>query len=178
MQEVNLNATTRICQTQEAVQYNSKKTSINKLSLRWEIPHSLKKRLNQWRKLKGISQVVLDWIEQGVALPFQRLPKPRIYDNKNIPLLESQFITQEVKRMLDCGTIVQLKGPPLICSPIHTVLKKNGKFQLVIDMHYLNSHLVVPKFKMEGLETLLKMVEADDYMFTANLQDGYWNTVS
>ena len=53
--------------------------------------------------------------------------------------------------------------------------KKNGKFWLVIDMRYLNSHLVVPKFKMEGLDTLAKMVEPEDHMFTVDLQDGYYH---
>ena len=157
------------------VQQDSLKTSTDELSLRRLIPHSLKKRISEWRKLKGISQVVLAWIEEGVALPFQRVPIPKIFNNKNIPYLESQFITQEVKRMLDCGAILQLNEPPLICSPIHAVPKKNGKFRLVIDMRYLNSHLVVPKFKMEGLDTLSKMVEADDYMFTVDLQDGYYH---
>ena len=28
---------------------------------------------------------------------------------------------------------------------------------------------------MEGLDTISKMVEADDYMFTADLQDGYYH---
>jgi hypothetical protein len=68
--------------------------------------------------------VVLNWIEEGVALPFQRVPIPRIYDNKNIPDLESQFITEEIKRLVDCGAVVQLNQPPLICSPIHAVPKK------------------------------------------------------
>ena len=69
------------------------------------------------------------------------MPKPRIYNNKKIPYLESQFLSQEIKRMLDCEAIVQLNKPPLICLLIHAVSKKNGKFQLVIDMCYLNSHL-------------------------------------
>ena len=42
-------------------------------------------------------------------------------------------------------------------------------------MRYLNSHLVILKFKMEGLETLASMVEKGDHMFTVDLQDGYYH---
>ena len=119
--------------------------------------------------------MVLDWIETGVALPFQKVPVPKIFNNKKIPELESTFLSLEVKRMVDCGAVVPLREPPLISSPIHAVPKKNGKFRLVIDMRYLNSHLIVPKFKMEGLETLSKMLEPEDSMFTVDLQDGYYH---
>jgi hypothetical protein len=37
------------------------------------------------------------------------------------------------------------------------------------------SHLAVLKFKMEGLDTLSKMLKPDDYMFTVDLQNGYYH---
>jgi tetrahydromethanopterin S-methyltransferase subunit F len=77
----------------------------------------------------------------------------------------------EVQRLVDCEAAYHFLNLPLISSPIHVVLKKNGKFQLIIDMQYLNSHLVVLKFKMEDLETLSKMLEPEDQMFTVDLQD-------
>jgi hypothetical protein len=87
---------------------------------------------------------------------------------------ERTFLTTEVQRLVDCRTTYRSPNLPLISSPIHTILKKNGKFQLIINMRYLNSHLVVPKFKMEGLETLSKMLKPEDQMFTVDLQDGYY----
>ena len=77
--------------------------------------------------------------------------------------------------MEECGAILRSKTKHRILSPIHAVPKKNGKFRLVVDMRYLNSHLMVPKFKMEGLETLAAMVEEGDHMFTVDLQDGYYH---
>ncbi len=91
----------------------------------------------------------------------------------SMPNGEISFIMEEILRLEDCGAIIRIDSKPVVCSPIHAVPKKNGKFRLVIDMRYLNSHLVVPKFKMEGLETLSKMLQPEDQMFTADLQDGY-----
>jgi hypothetical protein len=91
----------------------------------------------------------------------------------HFPEMEEKFISQEIERIVKCGTVIPLNQELLISSPIHIVLKKNGKFQLVIDMRYLNSHLKVLQFKMKGLEMLSKMLEPDDYMFMVNFQDGY-----
>ena len=42
-------------------------------------------------------------------------------------------------------------------------------------MQYLNNHLEVQKFKMEGLEQVAKMLLPDNYMFTVDLTDGYYH---
>ena len=57
---------------------------------------------------------------------------------------ERQFLKEEVCQLVECGVAFPSKNPPFISFPIHTALKKNRKFRLVIDMQdmrYLNSFL-------------------------------------
>ncbi len=119
--------------------------------------------------------MVLEWIDRGVTLPFRQVPESQTFQNRPMDQIYSDFISEEIRRMVQCGAVMHTKNKPTICSPIHAVPKKNGKFRLVIDMRYLNSHLIVPKFKMEGLESLAKIIEPDDSMFTTDLADGYYH---
>ncbi len=154
----------------------NQKSSLELLNSRKQIPHSMRRKIHQWEKLKGISTVVLNWIRYGVELPFQKIPQEREFPNReNFSQQEEAFISEEIRRMEECGALLRTNIKPIVLSPIHAVPKKNGKFRLVIDMRYLNSHLIVPKFKMEGLETLASMVEEGDHMFTVDLQDGYYH---
>jgi hypothetical protein len=51
--------------------------------------------------------------------------------------------------------------------------KKNGKFQLIINVQFLNEFLKVPKFKYKGLKELTSMVCEGDWTATIDFHDGF-----
>jgi hypothetical protein len=52
-------------------------------------------------------------------------------------------------------------------------MKKNGKFWLIVDMHFINKFFNMPKFKFEGLNELATMVKEGDWSATIDFQDGF-----
>ena len=118
------------------------------------------------------NSIGLDSLWSGTAVS-QDLAKSRISKSGKYVSSGRGFYYRRDTKNGGMWSTTATKTKPKILSPIHAVPKKNGKFRLVIDMRYLNSHLMVPKFKMEGLETLASMVEKGDHMFMVDLQDDY-----
>jgi hypothetical protein len=68
--------------------------------------------------------------------------------------------------MLAAGAISKLPSghTPAVVSPLGVAPKGNsGKFRLIINMRYVNEHLICKKFKFEGLSDLADMVEKGDF---------------
>ena len=62
---------------------------------------------------------------------------------------------------------------PHVCSPLSVVISNSGKKRLVIDLRYLNQHLLREKFKYEDLRSAMLMFEKGDFMFSFDLKAGY-----
>ena len=60
-----------------------------------------------------------------------------------------------------------------IVSPVFVVPKHRGGWKLIIDLRYLNSCMVPPHFKMEGLFMLPTMVSHRWFMAKLHLKDAY-----
>ncbi len=58
-------------------------------------------------------------------------------------------------------------------SPLGVVTKKNSKSHPIIDMHFLNSFLGVPKFKFNRLMELANMTHKGDWTATINFKDRF-----
>ena len=53
--------------------------------------------------------------------------------------------------------------------------KQKGKFRLILDLKSLNDDVQYHHFKMDTLETILKLVNKDAYMLSLDLQDAYYS---
>ncbi|XP_065195395.1 uncharacterized protein LOC135826722 [Sycon ciliatum] len=58
-----------------------------------------------------------------------------------------------------------------ICSPLGVVEQK--KLRLILDLRYLNKHLMAPRFKYEDISTLRTMFETGEYFFSFDLKSAY-----
>ena len=52
---------------------------------------------------------------------------------------------------------------------------KEGKFRLIINMSYVNDHMVTNKFKFEGLSDLADLAEKGDHTVSFDLTSGYYH---
>jgi len=80
--------------------------------------------------------------------------------------------------MLAAGVVSILpKGErPEVVSPLGVVPKgTESKFRLIINMSYVNEHLVKQKFKFEGLKDLVDMAEKGDHAVSFDLTSGYYH---
>ena len=60
-------------------------------------------------------------------------------------------------------------------SPLKVVPKPNGKFRLICDLRYVNSHCDTPRFSSEGVEILPELVRDGELAVTLDLRDGFYH---
>jgi len=88
---------------------------------------------------------------------------------------EHQSVLQEeVSKLREKGAVHQVQQSDVhIISPIFVVPKSGGGWRLIIDLRYLNSHMVPPHFKMEDLYMLPTIVSLGWFVVKLDLKDAY-----
>jgi hypothetical protein len=79
---------------------------------------------------------------------------------------------------LEAGAISKLPVGyiPEVVSLLGMVPKgKEGKFRLIINMSYVNEHVVTNKFKLEGLSDLADLAEKGEYAVSFDLTSRYYH---
>ena len=127
---------------------------------------------DNWQSIKT-SQTVLDWIKEGVKLPFETLPQPFELTNRHFSPKETRFIDQEISVLLQSGAIAQSIHRPFCVSPISCVPKKNAEFRLIINLRRLNYSCPCPAFQYEDINTVLDITNPGDLLVTLDIKSGF-----
>ncbi len=139
---------------------------------------SVRKSAPFWRRFVK-SSWVLSWIEKGYELQWlEGAPAPKIQKNSPSAMEHEVFVTSAVLEMLAAGAVSILpQGErPEVVSPLAVVPKSTeGKFRLIINMRYMNEHLVKKKFKFEGLKDLADLAKKGDHAVSFDLTSGYYH---
>ena len=121
----------------------------------------------------------MSWIDNGYELLWSEgAPAAREVPNSPSALAHEFFVTPALSEMLEAGAISKLPAgyKPEVVSPLGVVPKgKEGKFRLIINMSYVNDHLVTNKFKFEGLSDLADLAEKGDHAVSFDLTSGYYH---
>jgi len=135
----------------------------------------LSENIQAWKNIK-CSQVVKEWITNGVQLPFTVDCIPE-YQEKNYSFTnkEYDFLSTEIRDLEIKGAIERVPGnvKPHCVSPIKCVPKKSGKLRLITDLRGLNAYVDAPKFSNEGINTVSELVQKGDRFIKTDLKDGF-----
>lgn len=137
----------------------------------------LGKRWREWVAI-GASVQVVKWLEQGVSFPQERPLERKCFGvNKISEKEEVEWTNMEVDRLCGTGALVEVKEEDLLAiSPIRLAPKKGTKkFRLIVNMRGVNRHLKEFKFKMEGLSTVLQLIQPGDFLIKWDLREGYFH---
>ncbi len=132
--------------------------------------------LSKWREI-GASETVINWIANGVLLPFSSTGPPPSFEFSNRKLNKEQvrFVDCELKKLVNSGVIKKCVQKPHI-SPINVVPKKGiNKWRLIIDLRVLNSFITPPKFTNEKISVISSIVFQGDLLVTLDLKDGFYH---
>lgn len=58
-------------------------------------------------------------------------------------------------------------------SPLGVVPKRNGKFRLIVDLRYLNSHISAPRFRYEDINDLATVIRDTDLTYSIDFCSGF-----
>ena len=142
------------------------------------IPTKMNGRLRNaqaWWKGWCRSSFALSIISNGYSLPWESSPPPQ-FQSANHPMAHTHaaFVTTAIQELLDTGaaSICTAASPPRCVSPLNVVEQKDKK-RLILDLRTVNSYLVIPKFRYEGLPRVAELIRRGDWMFTIDLKSGY-----
>ena len=127
-----------------------------------------------WENI-GCNTVVLDWIKNGVKIPFVSSPPDFQLRNHRLTFTQTAFIKQELERLLSLRYIVKLDTKPKYISPIGCVPKKTKGFRLIVDFRHLNSYCSSSSFKQEDIKHVAEIIEPKDKLSSIDIKDGFYH---
>ena len=121
--------------------------------------------------------MVQNWLGHGVKPTWKNGP-PRPFNHgvslrdKDLVGNQPEFLKNETERALQVGAWEDATCDRYV-SKCFLVPKPGGKWRLVMDFRWLNSHCVDRTCRFETLKLLQRIAKKGDYMFSFDLQDGY-----
>ena len=113
----------------------------------------------------------------GVAIPLETLPvqqgEPRPY---RLSEQERDIVTREVWTFLKKGVV----EPAMVCpgqvvSNVFLRPKKDGSFRMILDLTWLNTHVLYQHFKMHSLQSAIDLMSPGCWMGSIDLRDAYYS---
>ena len=136
--------------------------------------------LEEWKKITSDS-FVLQCITNCV-LEFDYIPSPvnsvrSLHTEQKFSLVEQQAIDGEIETFLSKQIIEQSNSEcGEIISPIFLTPKKDpGVYRVIFNLKFLNQAVAYHKFKMDTLESAVKLMKRDCFMSSIDLRDAYYS---
>ena len=118
------------------------------------------------------NETIVDIIEHGYKIPFYTVPNEVFLKNNKSSLDNSDFVENEIEKLLRLGCITETSSKPKVINPL-TVAKNKNKSRLVLDCRHINPHLHKFRFKYEDASVASQMFKKGDYCFTYDLRSAY-----
>jgi hypothetical protein len=134
----------------------------------------MNKHIWAWKAI-GAPLTVLNWLSDGISIPFSSIPEPFEFNNFIFESKKESFVREEIKRLFKCGYIVECYNKPEHISPIGCVPKKTGGYRLITDFRHLNSFCTPCKFKQEDIRNVEQVVKEKDFFTSIDLKDGFYH---
>ena len=99
-----------------------------------------------WHNKLQASKFVLDIIDNGYRLPFER-PCPPFYAKNNASSLShADFVAEAIQKLVKHKCVKEVGEMPYCCNPL-TVASKGKKLRLVLDLRHFNQFMRKYKFR-------------------------------
>ena len=119
----------------------------------------------------------IKYYKNGITLSFEVLPSlstQPVFSSRpgrNLALLSSN-----IQEMLQKGAIEKVtENSPGFYSHLFLVPKKTGDLHPIINLKFLNNHIVKEKFKMETQRAIRKALTQGDWVTSIDLKDAYFH---
>ena len=85
----------------------------------------------------------------------------------------TQFVKEEVKKLLAKGCVEKVEKRPTVANPLTVATNKSGKKRLVLDCRHLNKCLAKFKFKYEDVSVARQLFEKGTHLFSWDLHSAF-----
>ncbi|KAK3263188.1 hypothetical protein CYMTET_27992 [Cymbomonas tetramitiformis] len=142
-----------------------------------KITGRLRQRSGFWRSFA--SALVVTWVLFGVPLTWINGPPPSsFFPNSPTALAEEEFVTEAVLGLVQSGAAEEWFTRPEVISPLAVAYRDTGpdsppKKRLIWNGRYVNSFIVVQKFKYESLAIVRDLLGWYGTLWSFDLTSGY-----
>ena len=111
---------------------------------------------------------------RGATIEFDTRPHNTQRPQSIFSVEESGIIDSEVEKLLSKNIIETTDHTPYeVISSIFIRPKKDGGHRLILNLKGLNQFVTYHHFKMETLQSIVRLVEKNCYMASLDLKDAY-----
>eukprot|EP00873_Tetraselmis_striata_P036552 jgi/Tetstr1/456816/TSEL_043490.t1 len=139
--------------------------------------HRVRRSWRHWRDI-GASAQATSWIRDGVRVPFRyNRPPPRF--NQGVSFNDAtpaqlKFLTAELRRFTAAGAWEKSSCAWWVSRAFFVPKPGDNQWRFIIDLRVLNTFCARKRLRMETLMGVRHLTAKGDYMFSFDLQDGFY----
>ena len=132
---------------------------------------------DKWKDLTSDSNILdivyhchIEFASLPTQFPFRANPEHSFASQEQV------FVDEEISKLLNSGVIVQSTfSESDVVSPIFVRPKPDGSHRLIFNLKLLNKNVSYHHFKMDTLETAVKLMTPGCFMTSIDLKDAYYS---
>ena len=130
--------------------------------------------LGAWKEITSDREIISTVM--GLKIDFDEPPQQQFLPTCKRPASEEAVIDLEVKKLLS-KSVIEPTGHSHgeIISDVFVRVKKDGGHRMILNLKNLNQYANKLHFKMDTLNTIIKLVEKDCFMASIDLKDAYYS---
>ena len=133
----------------------------------------IKEKFKNWQKLTDDTEI-LETVK-GATFKFESVPQQTFTcPSQKFSAEEERLVLAEIDKLKRVIATSQHADGEYI-SPIFIWKKKDGGFKLMLNLKDLNSYIVYQHFKMDTINTILKLVRKECFMCSVDMKDSYYS---
>ena len=137
----------------------------------------LSKFLQQWKIITS-DQNILQTVRGGKIEFMYAAPTNYLCPRNYIPLENHIQICLEIASLVDKKVVIETNHEVgEFISPIFSVPKKDNQVRLILNLKLLNEHVIYTHFKMDSIDTAMKLVTKDCWMASIDFKDAYYTVM-
>ena len=132
----------------------------------------LHSNLDFWKQVTQ-SQMILCIIQSGYIIPFYNFPPTAFLSNNRSALLEKEFVSAEIKALLDKHCVSKVSTPPTVINPLSVSHQREGKLRLILDLRHVNEYVMKQTLKLEDITQARQLFSVGDFLYTFDIKSAY-----
>ena len=127
-----------------------------------------------WKDLTNDRVILSDVL--GASIELSANPRQHRLPDRAFKEHEYSVVHQELQKLLQKGVIMKVKySPSQIVSGIFLLPKKDGTFRLILNLKSFNEFVTHHHFKMDSLQSIIKLVTPSCFMASIDMKDAYYS---
>ena len=93
--------------------------------------------------------------------------------NNESALLESKFVSEAIRDLLDRGLVTESEHTPKVVNPLSVSIQNNCKRRLILDLRLVNMHIWKQSVKYDDIRIALLYLKQGSWMIKFDIPSAY-----